>query len=181
MSAHSSGDVETELQETRLINHRVLEAQFHRLHDLLEARLRLRYAKARTGAERHRVTHGDTEFAAQHRILQHNMLHRIEFQHLAEAPHDPVTHAEASGRPVAARHGKVHYYPEDALADTFTTALERLDQYREREVSIWYWLARVAANKANDRHRAAARGGRALQSFERMLEGRTAGKIVFTL
>jgi RNA polymerase sigma factor (sigma-70 family) len=59
---------------------------------------------------------------------------------------------------------------EDALADTFTTALERLDQYQAREVSIWFWLARIAVNKANDRHRASARGGRALASYHRLLE-----------
>lgn len=58
---------------------------------------------------------------------------------------------------------------EDALADTFRTALERIATYEDRGPSIWHWLARIAANKANDQHRAAARSGRALTDFERLV------------
>lgn len=58
---------------------------------------------------------------------------------------------------------------EDALAETFRTALERLDDYEHRGVSVWYWLARIAGNKAMDTHRAFARKGRALVGFEQLL------------
>jgi RNA polymerase sigma-70 factor (ECF subfamily) len=58
---------------------------------------------------------------------------------------------------------------DDALAETFRTALERLDRFKERGVSIWYWLARIAANKATDMHRVKSRTGRVLANFEGLL------------
>ncbi|MBX3248946.1 MAG: RNA polymerase sigma factor [Myxococcales bacterium] len=58
---------------------------------------------------------------------------------------------------------------EDALAETFRTALERLHQYESRGVSFYFWLARVAVNKATDMHRVKQRTGRALTSLEEML------------
>ena len=58
---------------------------------------------------------------------------------------------------------------EDALAETFRTALERLDRFEHRGVSVWYWLARIAGNKALDQHRAHARRGRALVGFEQLI------------
>ena len=64
------------------------------------------------------------------------------------------------GNPVAA---------EEALAETFHTALERLADFDDRGKSVWFWLARIAANKATDQHRARARGGRALQSYARLV------------
>jgi len=59
---------------------------------------------------------------------------------------------------------------EDALAETFRTALERLDQYRDRGSSVWYWLARIASNKATDMYRRRARTKRVLSNFESLLE-----------
>ena len=59
---------------------------------------------------------------------------------------------------------------EDALSETFRTALERLDGYEDTGVGLYPWLARIAMNKATDMHRARARTGRALASFERMLK-----------
>src|SRR5262249_40838517 len=66
---------------------------------------------------------------------------------------------------------------EEALAETFHTALERLGDFDDRGRSVWFWLARIAANKATDQHRARARGGRALTSYARLLaaEEETAG------
>lgn len=55
---------------------------------------------------------------------------------------------------------------EDALAETFRTALERLDQFESRNTSIYFWLARIAVNKATDLHRARAVTGRALVNLE---------------
>ncbi len=54
---------------------------------------------------------------------------------------------------------------EDALAETFATALEALPRYEERDAGLWAWLARIATNKALDVHRRYARTGRALANF----------------
>lgn len=59
---------------------------------------------------------------------------------------------------------------EDALSDTFQTAIERFDQYEERQVSFYYWLARIAHNKAMDMHRARSMSGRKIHDLTRMLE-----------
>ncbi len=58
---------------------------------------------------------------------------------------------------------------EDALSETFRTLLERIDRYEDQGKSVWYWLARVAVNKANDMHRVKGRTSRALASFESLL------------
>ncbi len=58
---------------------------------------------------------------------------------------------------------------EDALAETFRVAFERLDGFESRDVSVYFWLARIATNKALDMHRAKATTGRALASFEGLL------------
>jgi RNA polymerase sigma factor (sigma-70 family) len=55
---------------------------------------------------------------------------------------------------------------EDALAETFRTAFERLEAFEPQEVSVYFWLARIAANKAIDLHRAKRTTGRALAGFE---------------
>jgi RNA polymerase sigma factor (sigma-70 family) len=59
---------------------------------------------------------------------------------------------------------------EDALAETFRTAFERLDRFESRDKSIFSWLARIASNKATDMHRVKQRTSRALTNFEQMLE-----------
>lgn len=44
---------------------------------------------------------------------------------------------------------------EDVLKDTFRTALEKIEQYQPQEGrSIFYWLRRIAINRAIDVHRA---------------------------
>jgi RNA polymerase sigma-70 factor (ECF subfamily) len=58
---------------------------------------------------------------------------------------------------------------EDALAETFRTLLERIDRYEDQGTTMWFWLCRVAVNKALDMHRVKARTSRALVSFEDML------------
>lgn len=58
---------------------------------------------------------------------------------------------------------------EDALSETFRTALERLDTFDDRGMSIYFWLTRIAVNKATDMHRVRARTRRALASFEALL------------
>lgn len=58
---------------------------------------------------------------------------------------------------------------EDALAETFRIAFEQLGRFERQGVSLWFWLARVAKNKATDAHRARQRGDRALVSYEGLL------------
>jgi len=58
---------------------------------------------------------------------------------------------------------------EEALADTFARAVERLDSYQDRGGSIWSWLVAIAANRALDVHRERARTGRALAAFQALL------------
>lgn len=59
---------------------------------------------------------------------------------------------------------------EDALAETFRTAFERLADFEPRGLSLYFWLSRIAANKAMDLHRARKTTGRALANFETMTE-----------
>ncbi len=59
---------------------------------------------------------------------------------------------------------------EDALSETFRTFLERIDRYEDQGKSVWYWLARVAVNKATDMHRVKGRTHRALVSFKSLLD-----------
>ena len=58
---------------------------------------------------------------------------------------------------------------EEALAETFRAALEKLGDYRPQGASIFGWLARIAMNKATDHYRHRARTGRALASFESLI------------
>ncbi|MBW1810721.1 MAG: sigma-70 family RNA polymerase sigma factor [Deltaproteobacteria bacterium] len=59
---------------------------------------------------------------------------------------------------------------EDALAETFRTAMERMSQFQDKGVSIYFWLARIAKNKAMDMHRKHGRTSRALTNFKNLLE-----------
>ena len=58
---------------------------------------------------------------------------------------------------------------EDALSETFRVALERLDSFEDKGVSLYFWLSRIAVNKATDMHRVKTRTRRALASFEELL------------
>ena len=46
---------------------------------------------------------------------------------------------------------------EDVLKDTFRLAMERIHQFRLEDRSIWFWLRRIASNRAIDVHRARQR------------------------
>jgi RNA polymerase sigma-70 factor (ECF subfamily) len=46
---------------------------------------------------------------------------------------------------------------EDVLKDTFRLAMERIDQYQPQGASIFFWLRRIAINRAIDVHRARQR------------------------
>jgi RNA polymerase sigma-70 factor (ECF subfamily) len=59
---------------------------------------------------------------------------------------------------------------EDALAETFRTALQRLDQFQPQDVSVYFWLCRIAKNKATDMHRAKQVTKRALVNLERLID-----------
>lgn len=59
---------------------------------------------------------------------------------------------------------------EDALSETFRTALERLGAFEHRDVSIYHWLSRIAHNKAMDMHRARAVTGRRIADLRNLLE-----------
>ena len=58
---------------------------------------------------------------------------------------------------------------EEALAETFRAALEKLGSYEPQGQGIFGWLARIAINKATDLHRARAREGKALAGFEALV------------
>ena len=49
---------------------------------------------------------------------------------------------------------------EDVLKDTFRLALERIEQYRPQGRSVYFWLRRIAINRAIDVHRARQRKNR---------------------
>ena len=49
---------------------------------------------------------------------------------------------------------------EDVLKDTFRLTLERIDQYTPQGRSIYFWLRRIAINRAIDVHRARQRQNR---------------------
>jgi RNA polymerase sigma factor (sigma-70 family) len=53
---------------------------------------------------------------------------------------------------------------EDALRDTFRTALEKIGTYQIRDRSIFFWLHRIAVNKAIDVHRRRKRDHRLEQA-----------------
>lgn len=59
---------------------------------------------------------------------------------------------------------------EDALSETFRTAIEKLAGYEQRDVSIYRWLSRIAHNKAMDRLRVRTRTGRRIGDMRRLLE-----------
>jgi len=63
---------------------------------------------------------------------------------------------------------------EDVLKDTFRRALERIDQYTPTDRSIFFWLRRIAINRAIDVHRAHARDRRVAESPHDAIE-RTMG------
>lgn len=42
---------------------------------------------------------------------------------------------------------------EDCLKDTFRTALEKIDTFTVQDRSVFFWLRRIAVNKAIDTHR----------------------------
>lgn len=46
---------------------------------------------------------------------------------------------------------------EDVLRDTFRVALEKIDSFRDQQRSIFFWLRRIARNKAMDVHRRSKR------------------------
>jgi len=49
---------------------------------------------------------------------------------------------------------------EDCLRETFRTALEKIATFRIEERSVFFWLRRIAINKAIDLHRRNQRDGR---------------------
>lgn len=59
---------------------------------------------------------------------------------------------------------------EDALSETFRQAFERLDSFEPRGSSIYFWLARIATNKALDMHRAQKVSGRVLVNVQALVE-----------
>jgi RNA polymerase sigma-70 factor (ECF subfamily) len=59
---------------------------------------------------------------------------------------------------------------QDALAEAFRTALERLDDFQEQGISLYFWLRRIAINKALDQHRSRERSGRTLCGYAGMVD-----------
>lgn len=46
---------------------------------------------------------------------------------------------------------------EDCLRDTMKTALEKIEQFKTHDRSVFFWLRRIAIHKATDAHRRAQR------------------------
>ncbi len=59
---------------------------------------------------------------------------------------------------------------EDALSETFRTAIERIEGFEHRDISIFHWLSRIAHNKAMDMHRARNVTGRRIEDLTNLLE-----------
>lgn len=53
---------------------------------------------------------------------------------------------------------------EDCLRDTFRTAIEKIGSFRLENRSIFFWLRRIAVNKAIDMHRRYSRDRRLAQA-----------------
>ncbi len=58
---------------------------------------------------------------------------------------------------------------EDALSETFRTAIERLDSFEDQGHGIYPWLCRIAHNKAMDFHRVSRVSGRKVQNLCQLL------------
>jgi RNA polymerase sigma-70 factor (ECF subfamily) len=59
---------------------------------------------------------------------------------------------------------------EDVLKDTFRIALERIETFTSHDRSIFFWLRRIAINRAIDVHRARQRQRRAVAHPETTIE-----------
>ncbi|MAY81407.1 MAG: hypothetical protein CL930_11560 [Deltaproteobacteria bacterium] len=59
---------------------------------------------------------------------------------------------------------------EDVLKDTFRIALERIEQFKNHDRSIFFWLRRIAINRSIDVHRARQRDRKASQHPETTIE-----------
>jgi len=58
---------------------------------------------------------------------------------------------------------------EDVLRDTFTTAIEKIDQFRWSGKSIYVWLRQIAVNKVYDVHRRSKRSVQLADAMAREL------------
>jgi RNA polymerase sigma factor (sigma-70 family) len=58
---------------------------------------------------------------------------------------------------------------EDVLRDTFTTAIEKIDQFRWTGKSIYVWLRQIAVNKVYDVHRRSKRSVQLADAMAREL------------
>jgi len=59
---------------------------------------------------------------------------------------------------------------EEVLKDTFRTVLEKIESFQEQGKSIWWWIRRIAINKAMDVHRKTARRRKLTQMLENVPE-----------
>ncbi len=59
---------------------------------------------------------------------------------------------------------------EDVLKDSFRTALERIETFHSHDRSIFFWLRRIAINRAIDVHRARKRDRRAEEQPDTIIE-----------
>jgi RNA polymerase sigma factor (sigma-70 family) len=59
---------------------------------------------------------------------------------------------------------------EDVLKDTFRLALERIEQFHPQGKSIFFWLRRIAVNRAMDVHRARKRARGLLNQKDATIE-----------
>ena len=64
---------------------------------------------------------------------------------------------------------------EDVLRDTFRLALERIHQYTPQGRSVFFWLRRIAINRALDVHRAHSRQARLRDAVQQEPYSHTTG------
>ncbi len=59
---------------------------------------------------------------------------------------------------------------EDALSETFRTAIENFEKFEDQPTGIYPWLCRIAHNKAIDLHRVRATTGRKIRDLSEQLD-----------
>jgi len=59
---------------------------------------------------------------------------------------------------------------EDVLKDTFRIALERIETFTQHDRSIFFWLRRIAINRAIDVHRARKRDRKPMEQQQTTIE-----------
>ena len=85
---------------------------------------------------------------------EHDLVARLQGGDRAAAARLYQLYGERLFRQVILPRLPIRELAEDVLKDTFRLTLERIDQYRPQGTSIFFWMRRIAINRAIDVHRA---------------------------